>query len=286
MNKINYKLFICIILMLNQIKSQAQISDRIVKTNSVWIENIPDWAFGYTFGEDTLVNTTTYKILNEVNPSIGGGTVSSKTNFLLREQNRITYLKLPEQEEKILYNFNLTKGDSFNFSFESNNPNYKILSKIDSLKLNDNSYTKIYFFEDVEFYEMAEPQYIWIEGIGSLASLVYPIDKNSSLKCFIEDNIRYFGHKAISNCYSVSVKEVKSDLSIKFQNPISNKLNIEFENNTNGEFEIYNNQGLCIFKDTFNNQIIINEINWPIGLYYVLIKTNAYVVKQFKVLKL
>jgi hypothetical protein len=286
MNKINYKLFICIILMLNQIISQAQISDRIVKTNSVWIENIPDWTFGYSFGEDTIVNNTIYKILNEVNPAIGGGTVSSKTNFLLREQNRITYLKLPEQEEKILYNFNLTKGDSFNFSFESNNPNYKILYKIDSLKLNDNSYTKIYFFEDVEFYEMAEPQYIWIEGIGSLASLVYPIDKNSSLKCFIEDNIRYYGNKAISNCYSVSVKEVKSDLAIIFQNPISNKLNIEFENNTNGEFEIYNNQGTCIFKNAFKNQIIINEINWPIGLYYILIKTNTNVVKQFKVLKL
>jgi hypothetical protein len=133
---------------------------------------------------------------------------------------------------------------------------------------------------------MAEPQYIWIEGIGSLASLIYLIDKKASLKCFIEDNVRYYGNKAISNCYSVSVKEVKSDLSIKFQNPISNKLNIEFENNTNGGFEIYNNQGLCIFKNEFNNQIIINEINWPSGIYYVLIKTDANRAKQLKVLKL
>jgi hypothetical protein len=134
---------------------------------------------------------------------------------------------------------------------------------------------------------MAEPQYIWIDGIGSLASLIYPIDKKSSLKCFIEDNVRYYGNKAISNCYSVSVKEVKSDLSIKFQNPISNKLNIEFENNTNGEFEIYNNQGVCIFKNEFNNQIFINEINWPAGLYTVTVKTvHNKKTTTFKIMKL
>jgi hypothetical protein len=93
-----YVLVICMMLLFTQIKTQAQISNNVVKTNSVWIENIPDWAFGYSFGEDTIVNNTTYKILNEVNPAIGGGTVSSKTIYLLREQNRITYLKLPEQE--------------------------------------------------------------------------------------------------------------------------------------------------------------------------------------------
>jgi hypothetical protein len=265
---------IILVFVLFTYKANAQISDKIIKTNAVWIENIPDWAFGYTFGNDTLVNATNYKILNEVNIGINGGTVTSKTNYLLREENKITYLKAPLEDEKILYNFNLTKGDSFNFSFESNNPNYRVLYKIDSIKLNDNSYSKIFFFEDVEFYEMAEPEFIWIEGIGSLASLIYPIDKKASLKCFLEDNIKYFGHAAISNCYAVSVNELGSDLAVKFQNPIINQLYIQFENKISGAFKVYNSYGSCILKENFEGQILINEINWPTGLYYVIIETK------------
>jgi hypothetical protein len=282
-----YTIFLILVFVLFKYKSNAQISGNIVKTNAVWVENIPDWAFGYTFGNDTLVNSTNYKILNEVNIGINGGTVTSKTNYLLREEKKITYLKEPKQEEKILYNFNLTKGDSFNFSFENNNPNYKILYKIDSIKLNDNSYSKIFFFEDVEFYEMAEPEFIWIEGIGSLASLIYPIDKKASLRCFLEDNIRYYGNKAISDCFSVSVNELHSDLAIKFQNPISNKINIQFENKTPGIYIIYDSFGSCVLKENFNGQILINEINWPAGLYYIIINfenqnksTTLKLVKQ------
>jgi hypothetical protein len=269
-----HTIFIILVFVLFKHQSNAQISGNIVKTNAVWIENIPDWAFGYAFGNDTLVNSTNYKILNEVNIGISGGTVISKTNYLLREEKKITYLKEPKQEEKILYNFNLTKGDSFNFSFENNNPNYKILYKIDSIKLNDNSYSKIFFFEDVEFYEMAEPEFIWIEGIGSLASLIYPIDKKASLKCFIENNIRYFGNKAFTNCFSVSVNELNSDLAIKFQNPIANQINIQFENKIAGAFKIYNSFGSCVLKENFNGQILINEINWPAGLYYIIINSE------------
>ncbi len=266
--------FIILVFVLFKNALNAQITDNIVKTNAVWVENIPDWAFGYTFGNDTLVNSTNYKILNEVNIGINGGTVNSKTDYLLREENRITYLKAPLQDEKILYNFNLTKGDSFNFSFENNNPNYKTLYKIDSIKLNDNSYSKIFFFEDVEFYEMAEPEFIWIEGIGSLASLIYPIDKKASLRCFLEDNIKYYGNKAISDCFSVSVNELHSDLAIKFQNPVANQLNIQFENKISGAFKVYNSFGSCVLKENFEEQILITEINWPAGLYYVIIETT------------
>jgi len=266
--------FIILVFVLFKSKLNAQITDNIVKNDAVWVENIPDWVFGYEFGNDTLVNSTNYKILNEVNIGINGGTVNSKTNYLLREENRITYLKVPQQEEKILYNFNLSKGDSFNFSFENNNPNYKTLYKIDSIKLNDDSYSKIFFFEDVEFYEMAEPEFIWIEGIGSLASLIYPIDKKASLRCFLEDNIKYFGNKAISDCFSVSVNELHSDLAIKFQNPISNKIDIQFENKTSGAFIIYDSFGSCVLKENFNGQILINEINWPAGLYYIIINSE------------
>lgn len=266
--------FLILVFVLFKNALNAQITDNIVKTNAVWVENIPDWTFGYTFGNDTLVNSTNYKILKEVNIGINGGTVTSKTNYLLREENRITYLKAPLQDEKILYNFNLTKGDSFNFSFENNNPNYKTLYKIDSIKLNDNSYSKIFFFEDVEFYEMAEPEFIWIEGIGSLASLIYPIEKKASLKCFLEDNIKYYGNKAISDCFSVSVNELHSDLAIKFQNPVANQLNIQFENKISGAFKVYNSFGSCVLKENFEEQILITEINWPAGLYYVIIETT------------
>jgi hypothetical protein len=121
---------------------------------------------------------------------------------------------------------------------------------------------------------MAEPEFIWIEGIGSLASLIFPIDKKASLKCFSENNIRYFGNKAFTNCFSVSVNELHSDLALNFQNPISNQLNIQFENKIAGAFKVYNSFGSCILIENFDGQILINEINWPAGLYYVIIETT------------
>ena len=116
---------------------------------------------------------------------------------------------------------------------------------------------------------------------------IYPIDKKASLRCFLEDNIKYYGNKAISDCYAVSVNDLHSDLAIKFQNPISNKINIQFENKTSGAFIIYDSFGSCVLKENFNGQILINEINWPAGLYYIIINfenqnksTTLKLVKQ------
>jgi hypothetical protein len=41
-----------------------------------------------------------------------------------------------------------------------------------------------------------------------------------------------------------------------------------------GAFIIYDSFGSCVLKENFNEQILINEINWPAGLYYIIINSE------------
>ncbi|MES2656883.1 MAG: T9SS type A sorting domain-containing protein [Bacteroidota bacterium] len=271
-------------------QSFGQIKPTIVKNDAIWVQELVHNIFGYTFAEDTIINNITYKKLNRLIPNFDNGTTSYKTDYYLREDSGSVYLKEKYEIEKLIYDFNLMAGDSFNIEHGGVIEKRK-LYRIDSTQLNDNRYYKVYFFDSADVIEFALPEYIWIEGIGSLVSLIYPneTDRRTTTKCFIENNIKYYGSKHIADCFHpLGIEDTKKtdELTLNFTNPIKDNFIITLNKKTNGCVAIYDLLGNIIYKDCFyNNNIFIHTINWKAGLYNLVITTDQTKTYTHKILR-
>ena len=154
---------------------------------------------------DTLHNGFNYKILN-------GYHYISKT-FWLRENTNdqkvfLSFSQNNIRKEVLLYDFNLSKGDSININNPiSPFPSYPGIYIVDStstIQLNDGLYYEHFYLSSLDSSINENP--IWIEGIGSLSLINSPggtpnVNGAGKLSCYFNNgNSVYSQLDSINSC--------------------------------------------------------------------------------------
>ncbi|MFZ4454802.1 MAG: T9SS type A sorting domain-containing protein [Bacteroidales bacterium] len=160
-------------------------------------------AFAYTTSleltGDTVIESQTYKKMRGILFTEDRNKVQFRdTMYLagLREdvQEQKVYVRYPNKEEELLYNFNVDVGDTIKIfdvykSYEFTYKTIRFVSAIDSetingtiikkISLSDTLYTDVYrsYNNTTEHYKEMRSKYEWYEGIGTLQS---PIELSTS----------------------------------------------------------------------------------------------------------
>ncbi|HOW26474.1 MAG TPA: T9SS type A sorting domain-containing protein [Bacteroidales bacterium] len=209
-------------------------SQIIVDTNKLWVDaeyiNFgPGFTTAYRFQDDTIIGAYEYKELYKTDDI-------SLTDWGLRgwmrEEDKIVYFKDPywDDDEYILYDFNLEMGDTFNFI---KYPWPMIVESIDTVILLNGELKKRIILDC--FGDSEE----WIEGIGStrgLTKVTEGIDVSDLwywLNCFFENDIlKYEQFFLIYDCFFNTTGIDKNTLDQKIvvsPNPFSDYTTFKYE---------------------------------------------------------
>jgi len=194
-----------------------------------------------------------------------------------------------EYPEFILYDFSLQEGDSIGYNWSGIHWFY-----IDSLR-NINIFDidrKIWYFKSKNQYNQEYVYPIWIEGIGSLAGIMYPASEaslewgwNGLITCiFYNDNLIFqsnYGEMYGCSFEYVDINEISENNISFYPNPITNVSVLKFLNKNNELFflEIYDITGELVYRDEINsNQFQISKCNFLNGIYLYQLKTNNKII--------
>jgi hypothetical protein len=136
---------------------------------------------------------------------------------LIRELDKKTYF-IPKdfEAEYVLYDFSLEEGTNFEYQTQpQNSPTILYVKKVDFVENNGIQKKRIQFTspppDDDQVYAT------WIEGIGSLTGLLYPLGTyapNSTIEillCYYENDERVYKNQDYSECYYNNVEDTGED---------------------------------------------------------------------------
>ena len=222
---------------------------------------------------------------------------NGETGCLLREENGILYrYNVDDDEESVMYDFNLTVGDVFNFdemaifgsycSIGSNN-NYAQSREVTEVDIQflANENRKIIFFENIEGLEE-----IWIEGIGSVngfdpISATLDIHDETNLVCFTRNGVTtYFNNASSCNNTNLGVEDFTNKKSILYPNPVKDISILQMGPSVQAtNIKIYNCNGNIVSEKTIETSAItINAMEFASGLYFYSIYKNNKVISTDK----
>ncbi len=289
MKKVLFILVICLIT-LSFKDTYSQINKSLLDTTKQW-NTFVGYGFpgvSYTMvnriGEDTIVNNLTYKKVYTSEYWWDDTSLSNWTcNNLIREDSNIVYLYSVGQDnvfdEVVIYNFNLSVGDSFSAPIVSKGRFYGsylssnlIVDSIDYIEIDNTELKRIVF---------NIPTYEWIEGIGSKQGFLESNNPNQDpttyLLCAYQNQENIFHHPFAENCLiSLDIDEIhkRKDIII-YPTLFDNEVNIKSEvmDYSVGLYDIY---GRSIFyKKTQKENLQINTSDLSKGIYLILIKDKT-----------
>jgi hypothetical protein len=200
----------------------------------------------------------------------------------MREASNKFYQRNLIGEEGLVYDFNLTTGDTVLI----NNPMgfvpiEMLVSSIDSVFVEpENKFRKRYSLLENNFYFTEE---YWIEGIGSMAGITHSSwditlltggDDFTLLCYFEEDTLKYKDFNYTSCFYGiVNIKDSEFSNKVKlYPNPIRKNsiLHIDFPIYNDLIIRIYNSSGLLIEEQNIKPkaEFQINSDKYRKGMYY------------------
>ena len=214
---------------------------------------------------------------------------STPTGTYYREEDNKVYSLEPGRPERLIYDFNLTAGDTLTVAAGFIDLPIKVVS-MDSVILRDGTKRKRLAIQQNS--PFARDTAFWVEGIGSSLTPfhtwnMFISDCGSSLSCFYQkDSLLYkFDENSICNLGRpigdpVNVQEISALASIKvFPNPFSDDLYVDVELmtgfllNHNYTLIISDAQGRQLYQHKLNqiNNFRINTTHWQRGVYFVAI---------------
>lgn len=226
---------------------------------------------------------------------------SIPTGNYYREKDNKVYLLQPGSPERLIYDFNLTAGDTLTIDAGFFKLPIKVIA-IDSVILEDGSKRKRLTIQDNRPFE--DRTAFWVEGIGSdLAPLdtwsMFISDCGSNLHCFYQQNeLLYMAYpndpySCVLRGETVSIKEITELKNIKiFPNPFSNDLYMDaelikgFPLNHDYTIIISDAQGRRLYQNKGNqiNNFHINTTHWRSGFYFLIIQSEGRILSR-KLLK-
>ncbi len=264
-------LFLMTIVLCISLSGQNFISED--KQWNVRQDYFPDHTEIYYFDGDSAVNSVIYKKLFVSYDSLE----SLHFRGFLREEENIVYYIPPEMnsEEGVLYNFNLSEGDTATIcNFLCSNISIEV-TNIDTVE---------YFGEYRKRWELGYNNY-WIEGIGSTSG---PVNSHYSycittldrwdLLCYHESGILKYMKEGETSCYvTVGIDDMISADNVRIApNPVNSGFEFNIETETIAHsIEFYNTSGVLVRKvsNITDNRINIGTDNLEPGLYVINIIT-------------
>jgi len=288
MKRINFLLFFTLIYS-SSFGQKIHFTDSANIWNMYYVNGGDDVLTGYPvvnkYVGDTVIHGITYKTLFCHGTGFHNSIAYVREDFVSSKVYAIYPIKDTDTVEKVLYDYTLQVGDTFNSGYDKS-----IVSMIDSVQINTLWY-KVWHFNGSSIGT--------IEGIGSLLGPNTPLDsivspeERGHLRCFINSGNTfplstkidyYFDNN--SSCIStfgvnehVDVKSVFSEntqLSI-LPNPINKASKLVLpESLASGMFVVQNIIGQTIVNSNFQNKkeiIFGDKIKLP-GIYFYRVTDN------------
>jgi len=266
-------------------QSFAQNSHRFADTSALWNITETYWdhfpAPAKTTNEYRVIGDMTIGNNKYQNINCGGYNV-----FVRQDSSKKVYSLLYPNQEKLLFDFNLSVGDTFVSNIF---PVYRPLT-VDSVDyVNWGGLKKRMFLSCKSSSCQNSQEQIWVEGVGRLNHTnLYPFysevwysGPSVELACYWQNDTLHFTNPNIPSCdfdtvYSVSVSE-KEFTSIKiYPNPASDYLLIETDNyqEKSIDISICSLDGKELFHSTFINNKKIPVQQLPAGVYLLSLKNT------------
>jgi hypothetical protein len=221
------------------------------------------------------IRDRTYYYLFECNTDPSTGSWGYRLDgYGYREENHKVFKSYYYSDtEEILYDFNLSVGDSVYIDSIYYSPTYAHITTVDSIFLAGEFRKRILF---------DNPPEVWIEGIGSLYSPFNPIrwcmqmGSSSLLLCATDSTGNLYMNPEYNSCYldttMTSVTElVKNNSNVRISNnPMHEFSDITFENQTQQfrSYNLYNPAGILVRKDCIiNSGFTLYRNMLPAGIY-------------------
>jgi hypothetical protein len=279
------KTFLSILLILNfQISFSAD--SLIVDTNKIWsimteiygVMSTDQYTELYKIGNDTLINNTHYNKIFRCNDTLN---LSWQLfpEFIRQDTNKV-YIRTNESTERLIYDFNLSIGDTIsqeNFQIDETN---WILTEIDTVYLYG-YWRKQWTFKNMD-YGPSGPEDIWIEGIGSTYGFNTPgnfmLEVFTLLLCVKQGETYIYRNPYLNSCYiyysDLKVEEYINDFQI-LPNPCKDYITIKTDNN-NFNYTIITLLGQTITSGSLyrDSKLDISELRK--GIYIIRFKTDNY----------
>ncbi len=262
------------------VTSQISFGQGFLSEDKLW--HVKDYSWDWIFTEvfkiegDTVINSLAYK-------NLWITTDSAMNDFLLngfvREESGVVfYLKRFYDEEGVLYDFNLEKGDTASVLSEFCDEIRIVIQETDT----------------VEYFGVPRKRWIldgwaddyWIEGIGSNYGLVYTklyectADIMKELTCFHENDTLYYIKEGEVECFQTNVgidDNPDQNALIIRPNPVTGgqSFTMQCEDGINevGIFNIYGKKVNCLMFDSKQEVTIPTNYLTP-GLYLIKIITD------------
>ena len=224
----------------------------------------------FNIGETVLINAKEYIRIN---------IDSSPTDCYVREENGILYLYDPVSIEKILMNFNLEVGDSFDapfiFCIPGPQQSFVVLSKSTQFIAGMNrKVLEVDGYFDVQY---------WIEGVGSTLGGLYVGESNieggSSLRCFRTNGETYLFNNA-TECFLIVEDYLKESIFL-YPNPVANRSILQLPAEASVDRIIILDIHGRIVKDEVltKEYYAIDIMDYRSGLYFYQVSSNEKVLK-------
>ncbi|MBK8623178.1 MAG: T9SS type A sorting domain-containing protein [Saprospiraceae bacterium] len=223
---------------------------------------------------DTIIQNVAYKVINNF-------------GFLREsdEQSRLWFRAFDQEDEVLLSDMNLNKGDTFSFV------STELI--VDTTYLKDNR--KIIEFDFTAFHCGYYEKLRFEEGKGVNWGFRFALsglqDDTRLLRCLTRDSVSLnfledagFG----TDCreHQVFTEDENIDYYSVYPNPTSKWLDIKSGHDKTGNIEIFDHTGFKRLKlNNYETELPLDVEDWPNGIYFLKIygKTNDSWIKWFKI---
>lgn len=272
----------------------------IIKPYKQWNTGIAWWTpEGFVIGKtqahkftaDTLINDTLYTKIME---SVDEYCMLWKFIGCAREvQGKGFYFRAKNSTEKLFYKYNLSVSDTIQI-INLFNLNGLIMDTCRVLSI-DSVWVKDKYRHRYTFCNLYEEDLIdtWIEGIGSLDGLLYPLSSHStgirSLLCYSEGSEKVYHdtvHWHLNDCFYENYLLFSNDIEINqislHPNPADDILFFNTYNYNKCQYRIYDIQGRKILEAVIEgNSIDVSNLEPGIYIFNVLLRNQKKEVVKF-----
>ena len=275
--------------------SVGQVNPSIVDTTKVWSVlslggghgYYHESTYSYKFQGDTTINEKTYKKVFGTYDSTEQHSSWYFTKMAIREDAHKVYLcplyNLSE-EEYLIYDFNLVKGDSVRFKEMSGEmyPPWIFVDAVDSIEVSGSLLKRITF--------TFTPEYYWIEGIGSSRGIIYSEnfshEYRHELLCVTQENNQIYTNPTYNTCYiQVGIDKPEVINTKIYPTIVRDYVHIESDKYPL-RVSVFDILGKCHLQETItsNGQLPCNQL--PSGFYILKIQgINSYQYDIRKIIK-
>ncbi len=199
----------------------------------------------------------------------------------IKESDDIVEIKLPDEEKRLLYDFTLAVGDTFPyppFHFGWDVYTAMVVEQIDTVQLANGEFRREIVSNMVTSGTFEEIQERWIEGIGSVHGLLFPLNpklldvesnEEFTLVCYSEDGELLYHNPRFASCMTATEIEDagENDRGVQiYPNPARDHIVISTADNTQiRTITIYDSSGKKVMKVSNTSEIDISGLKT--GMY-------------------